>query len=199
MEKVKNKKRIAIFCSGSGSNAEKIMQYFQAHAQIEVALLLSNRPQAYALQRAKKYNVPTVTFNKQEFYETHQVVKTLKVYQIDLVVLAGFLWLVPESLLAAFPQRIINIHPALLPKFGGKGMYGHHVHEAVKSAGETESGITIHVIDAEYDKGEVLLQASCKISPNDTAEEIAQKVLALEHQHFAPTIEKYLLLHEEYT
>jgi phosphoribosylglycinamide formyltransferase-1 len=196
MEKVKNKKRIAIFCSGSGSNAEKIMQYFQAHAQIEVALLLSNRPQAYALQRAKKYNVPTVTFNKQEFYETHQVVKTLKVYQIDLVVLAGFLWLVPESLLAAFPQRIINIHPALLPKFGGKGMYGHHVHEAVKSAGETESGITIHVIDAEYDKGEVLLQASCKISPNDTAEEIAQKVLALEHQHFAPTIEKYLLLHE---
>lgn len=196
MEKVKNKKRIAIFCSGSGSNAEKIMQYFQAHAQIEVALLLSNRPQAYALQRAKKYNVPTVTFNKQEFYETHQVVKTLKVYQIDLVVLAGFLWLVPESLLAAFPQRIINIHPALLPKFGGKGMYGHHVHEAVKSAGETESGITIHVIDAEYDKGEVLLQASCKISPNDTAEEIAQKVLGLEHQHFAPTIEKYLLLHE---
>jgi phosphoribosylglycinamide formyltransferase-1 len=196
MEKVKNKKRIAIFCSGSGSNAEKIMQYFQAHAQIEVALLLSNRPQAYALQRAKKYNVPTVTFNKQEFYETHQVVKTLKVYQIDLVVLAGFLWLVPESLLSAFPQRIINIHPALLPKFGGKGMYGHHVHEAVKSAGETESGITIHVIDAEYDKGEVLLQASCKISPNDTAEEIAQKVLALEHQHFAPTIEKYLLLHE---
>lgn len=193
MEKVKNKKRIAIFCSGSGSNAEKIMQYFQAHSQIEVALLLSNKPQAYALERAKKYNVPTVIFNKQEFYETHQVIKQLENHQIDLIVLAGFLWLVPESLLAAFPQRIINIHPALLPKFGGKGMYGHHVHEAVKAAGETESGITIHVIDAEYDKGDVLLQASCKISPDDTAEEIAQKVLALEHQHFAPTIEKYLL------
>lgn len=185
-------KRIAIFCSGSGSNAQKIMEHFQENDFGKVVLLLANTPNAYALERAKVMNVETFEFSRTDFYQTDAVLEQLRRVEADVLVLAGFLWLVPSNLIAAFPQRIINIHPALLPKFGGKGMYGHHVHEAVKAAAETESGMTIHLIDQEYDKGQVLFQAKCRIAATDTPEEIGAKVLLLEHAYFAPTIEAYL-------
>ncbi|SFB75040.1 phosphoribosylglycinamide formyltransferase-1 [Flexibacter flexilis DSM 6793] len=187
-----NPKRIAIFCSGSGSNAQKIMEHFQENDFGKVVLLLANTPKAYALERAKALNVETFVFSRTDFYQTDAVLEQLRRVEADVLVLAGFLWLVPSNLIAAFPQRIINIHPALLPKFGGKGMYGHHVHEAVKAAAETESGMTIHLIDQEYDKGQVLFQAKCSIAATDTPEDIGAKVLRLEHAHFAPTIEAYL-------
>ena len=187
------KKRIAIFCSGSGSNAQKIMEYFAPpHPNAEIVLLLSNKPEAFALERARAMGVPTFVFGRADFYQSRKVIEKLQAEAIDLVVLAGFLWLVPTSLIEAFENRIINIHPALLPKFGGKGMYGHHVHEAVKAAGEKFSGMTIHLVNQEYDSGQVLFQAECSIADSDTPPNIAAKVLALEHQHFALTIERYL-------
>jgi len=186
------KKRIAIFASGSGSNAQKIMEHFKSSAEAEVVLILTNNPQAYVLQRADNFEVPSHVFTRQEFYETDDVIRLLKNLQADLIVLAGFLWLVPVSLLKAFPNKIINIHPALLPKFGGKGMYGDHVHRAVLAAKEDESGITIHFANEHFDEGEILHQSRFKIEPNDDLKTIKFKVQQLEHQHFPRVIEALL-------
>jgi phosphoribosylglycinamide formyltransferase-1 len=186
------KKRIAIFASGSGSNAQKIMEHFKRSAEAEVVLILTNNPQAYVLQRADNFEIPSHIFTRQEFYETDEIIRMLKTLQVDLIVLAGFLWLVPQSLLAAFPNKIINLHPALLPKYGGKGMYGDNVHKAVLAAGEEESGITIHFTNAEFDEGEIIHQSKFKIEPGDNLEMIKFKGQQLEHQYFPKVIENLL-------
>lgn len=184
--------RIAIFASGSGSNAEEIMKRFQYHSTIRVVLLLSNNPAAFALERAKKYDVPTHVFNRTQFRESEDVVNWLQEANVTHVVLAGFLWLIPKNLIAAFPGKIINIHPALLPKYGGKGMYGMKVHEAVKEAGEKETGITIHEVDEHYDEGKIIFQANCLVAPTDSPEDIAAKVHQLEYAHFPTVIEEWV-------
>jgi phosphoribosylglycinamide formyltransferase-1 len=186
------KTRIAIFASGSGSNAQKILEHFKYHEQGEVVIILTNNPQAYVLQRADNFEIPSHVFTRQEFYQTDDVVKLLKSMEVDLIVLAGFLWLVPVSLLKAFPNQIINIHPALLPKYGGKGMYGDNVHKAVLANGETESGITIHFVNEHFDEGETIHQAKFKIEPGDTLDSIKLKGQQLEHQHFPKVIEGLL-------
>ena len=186
------KKRIAIFASGSGSNAQKIMEYFKRSPDAEIVLILTNNPQAYVLQRADNFEIPSHVFNRDEFYKTDEVIKMLKTLQVDLIVLAGFLWLVPASLLNAFPNKIINLHPALLPKYGGKGMYGDNVHKAILEAGEEESGITIHFANAEFDEGEIIHQSRFRIDPTDTLEMVKFKGQQLEHQHFPRVIESLL-------
>lgn len=183
------KTRIAIFASGSGSNAQKILEHFKNNINGEVVLVLTNNPQAFVLQRADNFEIPTHVFTRNEFYQTEDVVKLLKNMEVDLIVLAGFLWLVPASLLKAFPNQIINIHPALLPKYGGKGMYGDNVHKAVLVNGETESGITIHFVNEHFDEGEMIHQAKFKIEPGDTLDSIKLKGQQLEHQHFPKVIE----------
>jgi phosphoribosylglycinamide formyltransferase-1 len=185
--------RLAILASGSGTNAEAIMKYFQSHPQIDVVVLLSNNPKAFVLERAKKFNVPSKVFNKQQFRESDEVLHWLEEFEVTHIVLAGFLWLLPERLIQSFPDRIVNIHPSLLPKFGGKGMYGMKVHEAVKISGEYETGITIHLVNTHYDEGKILLQASCKIPPAASAQEIASKVYELEYTNYPKTIEKWVL------
>ncbi|MEO7989320.1 MAG: phosphoribosylglycinamide formyltransferase [Chryseolinea sp.] len=186
------KKRIAIFASGSGTNAEEILAYFDHHPTIDVVLLLSNNPSAFALTRAAKFNVPTKVFTKEIFKDSTDVLNWLLEKEVTHIVLAGFLWLVPFYLTQNFPGKIINIHPALLPKFGGKGMYGIRVHEAIKSAGEKETGITIHLVDEKYDEGEILFQASCPVVETDTPEQIANNVHVLEHAHYAKVIEQWI-------
>jgi phosphoribosylglycinamide formyltransferase-1 len=186
------KKRIAIFASGSGSNAQKIMEHFKRNPEAEVVLILTNNPQAYVLQRADNFEIPSHIFTRREFYETDDVIRLLKNLQVDLIVLAGFLWLVPESLLKAFPNKIINLHPALLPKHGGKGMYGDHVHKAVLAAKDEESGITIHFVSENFDEGEVIHQSRFKIDAGDNLEVVKFKGQQLEHQHFPRVIEGLL-------
>lgn len=185
--------RIAIFASGSGTNAEEILAYFQYHPSIEVKMLLSNNPQAQALQRAERFKVKALTFNKAQFRDTYEVLTWLKDEKVTHIVLAGFMWLVPDYLIHAYPGKIINIHPALLPKFGGKGMYGKFVHEAVKAAGEVETGITIHEVNEHYDEGNIVFQATCGIEAVDSVETIAQKVQKLEHIHYPKVIEQWIL------
>ncbi|MEP6734306.1 MAG: phosphoribosylglycinamide formyltransferase [Chryseolinea sp.] len=187
------KYKLAVFASGSGTNAQEIINYFKNHASIEVALVLSNSPDAFVLTRASDSKVPSKVFNKQTYRESEQVLDWLKEYQVTHVVLAGFLWLVPTYLLQAYPHRIINIHPALLPKYGGKGMYGMRVHEQVKSSGDIETGITIHLVDENYDEGKVLFQAQCLVAPEDTPETIANKVHDLEYRFYPKIIEKMIL------
>jgi phosphoribosylglycinamide formyltransferase-1 len=186
------KKRIAIFASGSGSNAQKIMEHFKRSAEAEVVLILTNNAQAYVLQRADNFEIPSHVFTRHELYETDDIIRMLKTLQVDLIVLAGFLWLVPQTLLAAFPNKIINLHPALLPKYGGKGMYGDNVHKAVLEAGEEESGITIHFANAEFDEGEIIHQSKFKIEPGDNLEMVKFKGQQLEHQYFPKVIENLL-------
>jgi len=186
-------KRIAIFASGSGSNAQKIIEYFQENPEIEVSLVLSNNPEAYVLERASGLGIPSYVFDRQLFYETDQVHDILRDIGIDFIVLAGFLWLVPANLLKSWPKRIINIHPALLPKFGGNGMYVDRVHKAVIEAGEKETGITIHYVNAVYDDGEIIFQEKFEILPDDTAESIAERIHVLEHKQFPEVIEQLLL------
>lgn len=183
-------KNIAIFASGTGSNARKIIEYFADHPRIRVALVVSNKATAPVLAMAADHGIPTLVLSRARFYETEALLADLA--GIDLIVLAGFLWLVPPYLVAAFPQRIVNIHPALLPKYGGQGMYGTHVHTAVHTAGEKESGITIHFVDTAYDEGQIIFQARCALTPEDDPAAIARKVLALEHAHFAPVIAQLL-------
>lgn len=185
-------KRIAIFASGSGSNAQKIIEYFAGSSQVTVEIILSNRKDAYVLERAKSFNISTYVFDRNVFYHTNEVLTMLTDRKIDLIVLAGFLWLVPENLLKQYPNKIVNIHPALLPKYGGKGMYGERVHEAVVSNRETSSGITIHYINEHYDEGDVIFQAQCAIEPGDKAEDVARKVHALEYEHFPRVIGEVL-------
>jgi phosphoribosylglycinamide formyltransferase-1 len=184
--------RIAIFASGNGTNAARIIEYFKGHASVEVSLVLSNKKAAPVLVKAEAANVETIAFNRAEVYGSNLIVEALSVRKIDLIVLAGFMWLVPENLVHEYSGRIINVHPALLTKFGGKGMYGIRVHNAVKAAGEVESGITIHLVNKEYDKGRVLFQAKCILDKEDTPDDIAQKIHGLEHSNFPVQIERYL-------
>ncbi len=186
-------KRIAIFASGSGSNAEKIVQYFADKPEVHTSLVLSNNPKAGVIERARRgfgcnQPIPVLLFDRTTFYQTDRITQLLLNQHVDLVVLAGFMWLMPTELVRSFPDKIINIHPALLPKFGGKGMYGHFVHEAVVAAGETESGITIHYVNERYDEGQPIFQASCPVSPTDTPEDVAHNVQILEHQHYPKII-----------
>lgn len=186
------KKRIAIFASGSGSNAQKILEYFKDHNSAEVSIILSNNPDAYVLQRADNFEIPTHVFDRDEFYHSDTVLNLLTDLQIDLIVLAGFLWLIPKNLIHAFPNRIINIHPALLPSYGGKGMYGNHVHQAVLEAKEPESGITIHYVNERFDEGKIIYQARYRIEPDDTIELIQFKGQQLEHLHYPKVIENII-------
>jgi phosphoribosylglycinamide formyltransferase-1 len=185
--------KIAIFASGSGTNAENLFRYFQNHASVQVSCLLCNKQDAFVLERAKKWQIPAYVFDKTDFGESGKVAEILAKHQIDWIVLAGFLWLVPEWLVAKYPKKIINIHPALLPKYGGKGMYGMRVHQAVWENKETYTGITIHYANAVYDEGEIIFQAKTPLSPNDTPETIAEKVHQLEYQHFPEVLEKVIL------
>lgn len=180
--------KIAIFASGSGTNAEKILEYFQHNTNTEVSLILSNKENAGVIERAKRWQVPVRIFNRNTFYNTNEIVDLLQQEQISLVILAGFLWLIPENLVQAFPQKMINIHPALLPGYGGKGMYGNKVHQAVHAANEAETGITIHYVNERYDEGAIIFQASCQLTPEDTPESIAHKVQKLEHEYFPKVI-----------
>lgn len=185
-------KRIAIFASGTGSNARKIVEYFKEDEEIEVALIISNKKDARVLNMAEEHGIDQWVINRKYFYKTEDILAKLEAYKVDFIALAGFLWLIPEYLVNAFDNKIVNIHPALLPKYGGKGMYGHYVHEAVKAAGEKESGMTIHYVNTKYDEGSIIFQAKCALEENDSPEEIAKKVLTLEHKYFAQTIEKLL-------
>ena len=185
-------KKIVVFASGSGSNAERIATYFSEKGFAKVNLILCNNPQAGVLDRAKRLEIPSLVFDKQAFYKTNIVLDLIKTQQPDLIVLAGFLWKVPENLIAAYPSRILNIHPSLLPKYGGKGMYGAHVHQAVVNNNETESGITIHFVNEHYDEGHLLFQAKTKVLPSDTPDTLAEKIHLLEYEHFPKVIENWL-------
>ena len=184
--------RIAIFASGSGTNAQSIIEYFQALATAKVTLLISNNPAARVLSRAAELGVQTKVFTKTQFQETEEVLQVLAENSITHIVLAGFLLQIPPRLTQAFAKKIINIHPSLLPKFGGKGMYGLKVHEAVKAANEKETGITIHEVNERYDEGRIIFQVPCEVFATDSAEQIAQKVQRLEHLHFPAVIEQWI-------
>ena len=186
-------KHIVIFASGSGSNTQQIVEYFSTTNFARVIMIYSNRVDAYVLQRAYRMNIPTVVFDRTDFYDTDLVFNQLEKLNPDLIVLAGFLWKIPEKIVHAFPKRIVNIHPALLPKYGGKGMYGNRVHQAVIENHEKESGITIHYVNEHYDEGAYILQAVCKISTDDTHETLAQKVHDLEYKYYPKVIEQVLL------
>lgn len=185
---------VAIFASGAGSNAQKLIEYFRQHSQIKIALIVCNKPGAGVLTIAQKENIPALLIEKEQFFRGNAYVDEIKQYNVDFIVLAGFLWKVPVALIKAFSQRIINIHPALLPNYGGKGMYGRFVHEAVIAAKEKESGISIHYVDELYDHGQLIFQARCIIDENDNADTLAQKIHALEHEHYPLIVEK--VIHE---
>ncbi len=185
--------QLAIFASGAGSNAQRIIQHFTSSTQIKCALVVCNKPGAGVTGIAGKAGIPVLLIEKEPFFRGDAYTAQLKDYGIDFIVLAGFLWKLPVGLVAAYPGKIINIHPALLPKYGGKGMYGNFVHEAVIAAGEKESGITIHFVDEFYDHGNIIFQASCPVAEDDTPATLAQKIHALEHQHYPAVIEKTLL------
>ncbi|MBR5062077.1 MAG: phosphoribosylglycinamide formyltransferase [Prevotella sp.] len=186
------KKKIAIFVSGSGTNCENIIQHFAGSNLVEIALVWSNRQDAYALKRAEKYNIPTIVMGKNDFNDADKVLPILKDYDIDFIVLAGFLLMIPDFLVRAYDHRMVNLHPALLPKYGGKGMYGHHVHEAVKAAGEQETGMTVHWVSEVCDGGEIIAQYKTPITPEDTPDDIADKEHVLEMEYFPKVIEQVL-------
>ncbi len=190
---MKNKINVALFISGTGTNAINIIEYFKNHHKIAISLIISNKIQSGALEISKESGIPFFIGTRDDFYHSNKIVEVLQVHQVKGIVLAGFLWLIPENLLKLYPNRIINIHPSLLPKYGGKGMYGMKVHEAVKNSKDEITGITIHVVNSEYDKGEVLLQESIAVQSEDTPELIAKKIHQLEYQFFPPTIEKYFI------
>ncbi|ATV37172.1 phosphoribosylglycinamide formyltransferase [Prevotella intermedia] len=183
---------IAIFISGSGSNCENIIRYFQTNGQVNIALVVSNRADAYALTRAKNLNVPSVVLPKADFNNEEKVLQLMSDHRIDFIVLAGFLLMIPDWLIATYQRRMINLHPALLPKFGGIGMYGHHVHEAVRKANETETGMTVHWVSNVCDGGEIIAQFRTPITPDDTPNDIADKEHILEMEHFPQVIETVL-------
>jgi phosphoribosylglycinamide formyltransferase-1 len=185
-------KKIAIFASGSGTNAQRIIEYFMDKQTARVEIILCNKPDAYVLERAKKMHIFSAVFTREEFYKTDKILTTLRDLKIDLVVLAGFLWLIPAEIIKAYPKRIINIHPALLPKYGGKGMFGENVHKAVIANHEKESGITIHYVNENYDEGNTIFQATCQVEPSDTADSLAAKIHTLEHMHFPLVIQQIL-------
>jgi phosphoribosylglycinamide formyltransferase-1 len=182
--------RLAIFASGNGSNAQAIINHFKGNLTVNVALIVTNNPQAGVIQRAEQASIPVIQITRQNFTQGDAYVPALQAHGIDFIVLAGFLWKVPPALIAAYPSKIVNIHPALLPKYGGKGMYGHHVHAAVIANGETTSGITIHYVDEQYDHGATIFQATCEVLPSDTPDTLAARIHELEHQHFPGVIEQ---------
>lgn len=187
------KKRLSIFASGSGSNAEKFFEHFQNHPQIEIVSVFTNNKSAGVIERATRYGIQHHVYNR-TFWETgEEIIEILKEEKIDFIVLAGFMLLIPEPLVKVFSNRIFNIHPALLPKFGGQGMYGSNVHKAVKAAGETESGLTIHFVNEQYDEGKIIFQEKCSLEPTDSAEDIAAKVLKLEHKNYPKVVEQEVL------
>jgi len=194
---------IAVFASGSGTNAENLIRYFNIEhtdKHIHISLVATNKPDAYVLERARNLGVPQLVFDKKAFYPsldsngapTYPVLEALRAANIDAIILAGFLWLIPSYLIQAYPGRIVNIHPALLPAYGGKGMYGMHVHQAVVAQKEKESGITIHLVDGEYDHGQNLFQVHCLLDEEETPESLAQKIHALEQTHFPPIVARWL-------
>jgi len=182
-------RNIAIFASGSGTNAENIIKYFSTKNNAKVSLVLSNKRQAPVLKRAEAHNIRTLFFDHKEFYITGKVLRYLILYKIDFVVLAGFLWLVPENIVEQYSGRLINIHPALLPLYGGKGMFGDAVHKAVIANKEKESGITIHYVNRQYDEGDIIFQKKCKVETTDTPDSLAQKIHSLEYLHYPKVIE----------
>lgn len=188
-------KRIAIFASGTGSNAQKILAHFKTSPNIQVALIVSNKPNAGVLNFAKEFDTPSLIIDRERFLKGDGYVPELQAAKIDWIILAGFLWKIPVSLLNQWEKRIINIHPALLPNYGGKGMYGEAVHQAVLAAKEKESGITIHYVDEQYDHGATIFQATCPVLPTDNAASLAKKIHALEHLHYPLIIEKEILSH----
>ena len=193
MPKVNYVIKIAIFASGNGSNAEEIIKYFKNSKLITVELVMTNNAKAYVLQRANNNNISSYTFNRSDFYNSDDVLNKLEKHKIDFIVLAGFLWLIPKNLIERYHNKIINIHPALLPSYGGKGMYGSKVHEAVHFAKEKETGITIHFVNEHYDRGDIIFQAKCTVNEEDTPELIQQKVHLLEHKYFPAIIEKTIM------
>ena len=188
-----NKKKIILFASGSGSNFHEICKYFKFRKQISIEMLVCNNPKAKVLKKAKDNGVKILLINKESFYKTNTVLNSILKISPDLIVLAGFLWQVPLKIIESFPNKIINIHPALLPAYGGKGMYGMNVHKAVIENNEKKSGITIHYVDKNYDEGKIIFQKSISISDKDTSESLARKVLKLEHSFFPKIIEKTLI------
>jgi phosphoribosylglycinamide formyltransferase-1 len=196
MMKKKQKKRMVIFASGAGSNAQKIIDYFKEKTTAEIVLIVSNNPDAGVIEIAAKENIPVLLIEKNQFKESGYL-KEIKKSNPDLIILAGFLWKIPAVLIQSFPHKIINIHPALLPAYGGKGMYGNAVHTAVVAAQEKESGITIHFVDEKYDHGETIFQAKCSLSENENAESLAKKIHKLEHEYYPQTIERLLRKREE--
>lgn len=192
--------RLAIFASGTGSNTANLIQYFQHHPMISIQLIVTNNPHAGVIQIARQHLIPVLIIEKNKFQQVDGYVPELLSYGINWIILAGFLWKIPLTLIEVFPHRIINIHPALLPKYGGKGMYGIKVHQAIAEAGESETGITIHYVNEHYDDGPPIFQATCAIAPSDTPEQIAQKVHALEYAHFPKVIEETVLhfLHDQH-
>ncbi|WNH14121.1 phosphoribosylglycinamide formyltransferase [Thalassobellus suaedae] len=185
-------KRIVIFASGSGTNAENLIKFFHNTEDASVVQVLTNNPHAKVLDRCKTLHVSALSFNKIAFTKTDDVLNILKASQPDLIVLAGFLWKFPENILNAFPNKVVNVHPALLPKYGGKGMYGMHVHKAIVDNNEVETGITIHYVNEHYDEGAIIFQATCEVNTNDTAETVAAKIHELEMEHFPKVVEKLL-------
>lgn len=185
-------KKIVVFASGAGSNAAKIIRYFHHHNTIRVALIVCNKPGAGVIKIAEKEKTPVLLIEKEKFFHGDAYIKELQQLGVDLIVLAGFLWKIPPAFIKAFPGRIINIHPALLPKYGGKGMYGRFVHQAVIDNKETESGITIHYVDEVYDHGKIIFQATCPVEANDTASSLAEHIAILEHEHYPKVIERVI-------
>ena len=185
--------RIAIFASGSGSNAQNINEYFEGNSDVSISLILANKADAYVLERAKNMNIPSFVFSNKELQNTTIVLDKLKEFDIDFIVLAGFLLKVPSNLISSFPKKIVNIHPALLPKFGGKGMYGMHVHQAVVDNKEKETGITIHYVNENYDEGQIIFQDKFDVVENDTAEDVASKIHELEYEHFPRVIGEVII------
>ncbi|MBL4735813.1 MAG: phosphoribosylglycinamide formyltransferase [Flavobacteriales bacterium] len=183
---------ICIFASGNGSNAEAIINYFTLNSSINVQLIISSREDAYVLQRAKNHGISSLVLNKGKFRESEDLLDDLHQQDIDYIVLAGFMWLVPVYLIETYPNKIINIHPALLPKYGGKGMYGSFVHEAVIAAKEQQSGITVHYVNENYDEGAIIAQETCTVADEDTVDTLAEKIHRLEHQHFPRIIEEVI-------
>ncbi len=186
-------KNIAIFASGNGTNAQQIIKFFKLSTSAKVTVVYTNNSKAGVIMRAEKLNISTVVFTRNSFYNTTEIIDSLKSNNIDLIVLAGFLWLVPQLLISSFTNKIINIHPALLPKYGGKGMYGMYVHNAIIAAGEAKSGITIHKVNEIYDNGDIIFQTYVDIEKDDTPELLANKIHLLEHKYFPKVINDYLL------
>jgi phosphoribosylglycinamide formyltransferase-1 len=183
---------LAIFASGAGSNAANLIRHFENSKEVKVALIVTNNPHAGVLEIAASNKIPSIIIGRDDFKVAAALLDVLKKLNISWIILAGFLWKIPAELIHAYPRKIVNIHPALLPKYGGKGMYGHHVHEAVAAAGETESGITIHYVDEHYDSGDIIFQARVALEPGTTASEIERRVRALEMQYFPLEVEKVL-------